>query len=284
MKETNKRTVTALSRRVTRPVPADWGRSELTRFFTLAEEQALATFAAMPQWIQALELIDRCLTENAPTYFHEIDPPRRTASKLFVRVFGTYRAACRLALSGQLYETTVLSRSILETAMYAWVCGDSAEHAAAWEKRSSGGDDLQRAKDLFKWGDLRRRLESVDADTARSIQNLYEEAIEYGAHPNVDGVALSSEVKDLGSDRFEVSTVFLHSEEAVLLAILQLLRVMEVVYRLLDRTIRHRLRILGLDQKFDESRNLILRLIGEFEAEQRAAVQKAAKPRDPGVG
>jgi len=93
MKATVKKTVVAWSQNVTRAVPLDWGRSELTRFIGAAEDQAYATYAALPDWVRALEGIDQNLTENAPTFFHEIDPPRRTAAKLFMRAFG--KTSCR---------------------------------------------------------------------------------------------------------------------------------------------------------------------------------------------
>jgi hypothetical protein len=265
---TTKKTVTALSRSVTRPVPADWGRSELTRFIDLAEQQAYASFASLPQWIRVLELIDQNLTVGAPTYFHEIDEPRAIAAKLFIRSFGTFRAACRLGISGQSFETTVLVRSILESATYAWVCGHSQPHREAWDKRGDGQAERTAARVLFRWGTLKAMLQQVNGDLADRVQDLYEQTIEYGAHPNVDGVTLSSEMRQVASDRYEMSTIFLHGEDAVLLAILDLCRAMELVYRLLELTIGDRLRILNIDQRVDEERRLVVGLIDELEREK----------------
>jgi hypothetical protein len=269
MEATVKKTVVALSRKVTRSVPADWGKSELTKFLDIAEEQAHASYAVFPAWSNALELIDRNLTENAPTFFHEIDPPRQTAAKLFLRAFGTYRADCRLALSGQTFEATVLTRSILESGIYAWACAASQPHREAWERRSDGDNERAVARRLFRWSVLTVLLRGVDADLADRIQSVYGQTIEFGAHPNVEGVLLSSEINQLGEDRYEVSTIFLDGEEAVLLAILNLFSAMELVYRLLELTIGDRLRILGIDQRVDEQRRLIVQLIEDFERQQQ---------------
>ena len=38
------------SRMEQRPVPKDWGGDELTKFLALLEEQALASFAGLPEW------------------------------------------------------------------------------------------------------------------------------------------------------------------------------------------------------------------------------------------
>jgi hypothetical protein len=267
--ETIKKSVIALSRQVTRPVPADWGRSELTQFLTMAEEQAYASFAAMPRWVAALELIDRNLTENAPTYFHEIDRDRQAATTLYLRAFGTFRAAARLALSGQAFESTILVRSVLESAVYAWACGHSKPHRESWEARGDGAHQRKVAKQQFKWVDLLKMLGGVDAELAGRIRTLYEECIEYGAHPNVDGVRLRSDVRPLGNDRYEISTIFIGGEEAVLLSILELTRAMELVYRQLVLTVGDRLRILGIDKRVEEERRHVLQLIAELE--QRGA-------------
>lgn len=268
MKTIIKETVVAASRRVSRPVPAEWGASELTRFISIAEEQAYASFATLRPWVQTLELIDRNLTENAPTFFHEIDQSRRTSAKLFMRALGTYRAACRLVLSGQVFEATVLVRSILESATYAWVCGSSLPHREAWEARGSGISERTAAKNLFKWGEVRSTLEKVDANLANRIQTLYEQVIEYGAHPNVDGVALSCEIKPLGEDKYEISTIFLDGRDAVLLGVLDLSRAMEFVYRLLKLTIGDRLRLLDIDRRMNDGRRLIVQLIDKLERER----------------
>lgn len=269
MEEVVKKTVVALSRKVTRSVPADWGKSELTRFLDIAEQQGHASYAIFPEWVRALELIDRNLTENAPTFFHEIDEPRQTAAKLFLRAFGTFRAGCRLALSGQVFEATVLTRNILESGIYAWACAASTSHREAWRRRSDGSEERVIARRLFKWSELARLLQGVDADLAERVQAFYGQTIEFGAHPNIDGVTLSSEIKQVGEDRYEVSTIFLSGEDSTLSAILDLMRAMELVYRLLELTIRDRLRLLGIDQRVDEQRRLIVQLIEDFERKRQ---------------
>lgn len=264
-----KRTAEALSREVTRTVPFDWGRSELTQFLDIAEVQAHASYVVLSQWVHAIESVDRNLTEQAPVFFHEIDPPRRTAAKLFLRSFGTFRGACRLALSGQTFEATVLTRSIIESAVYGWACAHSQAHRDAWEHRSDGDDMKQAARRLFRWSSLRELLREANADLDDRIHLLYEQTIECGAHPNIDGVSLGSEFRQIEKNRYAISTIFLHGEDAVLLAVLDLLRVMELVYRLLDLTIHDRLRILGVDQQVDQERQLVVRLISDLEREQR---------------
>lgn len=256
------------SRMEHRPVPKHWGESELTKFLAHLEEQTLASFAGLPDWFGVLVRVDQSVTERAPTFFHEIDPPRRTSVKLFMRCFATYRAAVRLSVSGQLFEATVLMRSLLESAVYAWVCCVSDQHRKAWEDRGDGDEERKMARKLFSWTDLLKLLKGANKELAARISDEYDQLIEHGAHPNVDGLALSSDVKQLDNDKCEIVTVFAHGREAVVLAILDLLRCMHYVCQLLFMVIKERLQILGLDAEFLRTSELIYELIGKLEAEE----------------
>jgi hypothetical protein len=257
------------SRMEQRPVPKSWGDDELTKFLTLLEEQALASFAGLPEWFNILIRIDQSVTEKASTFFHEIDPPRRTSTRLFMRCFATYRAAVRLSVSGQLFEATVLMRSLLESAVYAWVCCVSEQHRKAWEERGDGDAERKVARKLFGWTDLLKMIEGANKDLASRISDEYDQLIDHGAHPNADGLALSSDIRQLGQDKFEIVTVFAHGREAVLVGMLDLLRCMHYVCQLLFLVIKERLQILGLDAEFQKTAASIHELISKLEAEQK---------------
>jgi hypothetical protein len=115
-------------------------------------------------------------------------------------------------------------------------------------------------------------LEGANKDLATRISGMYDHLIDYGAHPNVDGLALSADVKHLGQDKYEIITVFAHGREAVLLAMLDLLRCMHYVCQLLFMVIKERLQILGLDAEFLKTSAMIHELICQLEAEQKMKV------------
>lgn len=122
-------------------------------------------------------------------------------------------------------------------------------------------------KTSSRGGGLTAALASVDARLAERIREMYQETIERGAHPNVEGVSLSSEYVPMDGDRYAISTVFIHGDEAVLLATLDLLRAMELLYCLLELTIGTRLRVLAIDLSIDEGRRTVIRLIEQCERE-----------------
>jgi len=153
----------------------------------------------------------------------------------------------------------------LESALYGWICGHSEPHREAWRHRSNGDAEKKTCRRLFGWAALKEELTKVDLQLAGRVETLYEQTIEHGAHPNIEGVLLSSETKQVAEDRFEVSTIFAHGEEGILLTTVDLLRTMDLVYELLYLTIRDRLRILGIDQQIDKERRQVLAAIQAFE-------------------
>lgn len=222
----------------------------------------------MPEWVQALEKIDSNIVVNSETFFSGIDENRRITSTLFMRSFATFRTTCRLAMSGQIFEATILIRNIIESAVYAWVCCESSKHRDAWKKRRDGEEEKKIARKLFHWSDLIKSLEKVDKKTADLAQKLYDQTIDYGAHPNVAGVALNSEITQIDTNKFELTTVFLQGEDAILLTALDIFQTMELVYRLLELTIKDRLRILNIDLQVDEGRLFVVNLINKYQSEK----------------
>jgi hypothetical protein len=271
MKITESGSSYALSRKLTRDVPENWGKSDLTKFLALAESNAIATFAGLPKWFEALERIDKTLSTNASNLFHEIDTARVTSARLYMRAFGTFRGACRLAVSGQLYETTVLRRSIIESAVCAWACGHSQAHRDAWKARAKGEPEKKAARKAFSWSDLIKLLGTVDDKLAKEVDALYSESIDFGAHPNIEGIDLSSNVTKSAEEGTQLNTIQVHGPDAILLAVSDLIMTMERVYRLLLLSVRDRLRLLNIDAQFTDDVRFIHALIEEYQ-------RKKAKP------
>jgi hypothetical protein len=150
--------------------------------------------------------------------------------------------------------------------VYAWACGFSKVHRVAWADRSKGDNERKAAKKAFQWKSLNDLLASVDAGLAVEVEKQYSEAIDFGAHPNEQGVSLSIDVTAIDGDKQTlINTIYAHGPEAIQFAVLGLLRAMHLVYRLLFFTIGDRLRILGIDKDVEDSARFILRVIEEQE-------------------
>jgi hypothetical protein len=241
-------------------VPEAWGRDELTKFFGLTEDQMFASAATFPEWMKVVVRLDEILVTSASNVFHEVDEERQVSAQLFMRAFGTYRAASRLALSGQLFETFVLLRSIIESSAYAWKCASSEEHRKAWLARADDKESRKASKKLFTWVNIMGEIESKYPHFGPAMSEAYDKSIDLGAHPNVEGIQLSSAVKQTGNDKFELSAIYMHGADGVLLAILELTKVMNYVYQLMIEVVGERMRILGLDAKMNQEMHDILAL------------------------
>ncbi|WP_431273459.1 hypothetical protein ACQ858_14840 [Variovorax ureilyticus] len=257
-----------------RAVPERWRRDALTEFLGLTEEQVLASVAGLPEWVDVLIRIDHALVGRSEVLFHEVDAARRPSVQLFMRAFGTFRAACRLALSGQLFESTVLLRSIIESAVYAWKCARSDEHRVAWLGRADDEAGRKASRKLFAWSPLIQEVITEYPRFGPALSEAYEKSIDLGAHPNVEGIQLNSSVTPKGDDKFEIQAIFMHGPDAVVLAVLELAKVMNLVYELMCTVVGERMRILGIDTQIQEEAKAFIEQLHRLERDLSQAREK----------
>lgn len=119
------------------------------------------------------------------------------------RVMGCFVCACQLALSGQLSETYVLMRACLENALYAFYINESPDYAKVWSNRHKSEDSKKACRDLFSVGKIFRCLEQKSKIIKDNISKSYEEAIDWGAHPNERSVFPNLVPKETG-DGFRI--------------------------------------------------------------------------------
>jgi hypothetical protein len=122
---------------------------------------------------------------------------------LILRSHSAILGAMRLAMSGQAFEAQAVLRVAIEGTWYALhIAMDPAPPTRAniWRRRGSSPQATQECKNEFTVANVRRTHERLDAPTAAGMQNLYEEAIEFGAHPNQVGVGGSARIDKSGSE------------------------------------------------------------------------------------
>ena len=166
-------------------VPKDWGQDPLSEFIETTRENTIATFANLrPQYnrLRDIHVFYRDLVENlnnSPDWF----------SAFFVlRAHASYLGGVRFALSGQVFETYMVLRGCLENALYGFYFHRNPASQETWLRRSDDKKTKDRVRSEFTGGALLRCLESVDRDTHRIAKQLYDQTIDYGAHPNEEGV------------------------------------------------------------------------------------------------
>ena len=112
--------------------PPRWGADPLSEFIDNALANVFATFVHKPIQYKHILDVDSCFYKVASNLSNPTD---FVAAFLLLRSHSAYRAACRLALSGQATESYVVLRSCLEYAIYALHIDKNPFLAELWLKR-----------------------------------------------------------------------------------------------------------------------------------------------------
>ena len=98
-------------------IPEGWGKDPLSAFIELANRNTFGAFVHYKDWFTRLQEIDAAFIKfsqnmlNIPVFYEPF---------LFVRSHSSYRAAIRLATSGQMPEAFSLLRGCVEYALYGF--------------------------------------------------------------------------------------------------------------------------------------------------------------------
>lgn len=167
--------------------PPQWGADELTRFMKTAEENGFATFERLKSEFDSLIKINRL--------FHLANDYMTNAEHWFPCLFvlkshAAYQGGSRLIISGQIPEGFQVLRGALEASLYGFFIAQHPDTAKVWLNRDEGEEQRQKVRDAFKPKVIIRELEVVNGEAGKAADRMYEELIDYGAHPNEKGLSL----------------------------------------------------------------------------------------------
>jgi hypothetical protein len=192
----------------TRQPPPRWGADLLSAFIDNALANIFATFVHKPIQYKYILDVDSCFYKAASNLSNPTD---FVAAFLLLRSHSAYRAACRLALSGQAAESYVVLRSCLEYAIYALHINKNSPLAELWLQRHADDASLRAMRNEFQHAKVIRTLQRTDAKLCDSIALLYERTIDFGGHPNERAVTGSMEINSGGNSK-EYLQIYLHSD------------------------------------------------------------------------
>ncbi len=174
------------------PHPPGWGDDELTRFFQIATEYGYATYVREKYFWPRLQQMDAVYyrisqnMDNASEWFYTL---------FFLRAHSIWRAAIRLAVSGQNPEAHILLRSFVENALYAFFIFNDKTHweneksrFSVWMKREESEKTLKDCREIFQCGKVISELKEKDTQLGVITKQIYDQSISDGAHPNVHGI------------------------------------------------------------------------------------------------
>jgi hypothetical protein len=194
------------------PAPQGWGTDSLSEFLEMARGNQFATFANKGGWYRRLVAIDELFFRVSKQWLNPKDP---LAALLFLRCHAAFRAACGLAIAGQVTEASVMHRSCLEYAAYALHINRNRSLGPLWLDRHQDEATLKKVRREFKVENVRKTLTACNRHAAERFDTLYQRAIDFGGHPNERGVTGSLQMEDV-ADRRLMKQLFLHGDGVAL--------------------------------------------------------------------
>lgn len=169
-------------------VPEGWGEDALSAFIEMANRNSLRAFVHYKDWFTLLQDIDSIFNKfsknmlNVSVFYEPF---------LFVRAHSTYRAAIRLATSGQMPEAFSLLRGCIEYSLYGFYFNKFPSVIQTWIGRDESDAGKKRARNTLKFSTMLTELRESHDATGSAARQLYERTIDAGAHPNPKTITLS---------------------------------------------------------------------------------------------
>jgi hypothetical protein len=167
----------------------------------------------------------------------------------------------RSGSSGQIPETYALLRSTLEWALYAGHVHGNDERAEVWLRRHDGEAPdgtatpeseaaRRRVRNEFTVAGLLAELEQRSPSVHARAKELYEQAIDFGAHPNERALTSSMRPEDGGTWQLDYFTP--ENSLPLQLAIKRICQVGVCCLEIFQLLWPERVRLLGLDRVLPE--------------------------------
>ncbi|MGY4512083.1 hypothetical protein [Bradyrhizobium sp. USDA 3650] len=147
-------------------------------FLYAAREQELKSISAYPELVEALDRLNAVVDgiPSVPIAGPALPP------LLLSQAHSSFLAAVRMSLAGQVHVAYGALRSSIECALYALMMRHQPWTQEVWINRQS---NRRACRDTFTFGAGLAILKKMDAPLAQLIQELYDAAIDNGAHPNI---------------------------------------------------------------------------------------------------
>ncbi len=185
---------------------------ELDYFIRLANKTCNEALQNLEEPLRFLSSID-ALFMNFIQELMGIQPA--TAGLLLINAHASFRAALRLAFSGQLLPVFMTLRGVIESSLYAHAIVKKPDLQKVWLERANDKTSRKKCRDSFTIGKMFNYLECAhEKSFADYVREHYDYTIDFGAHPNMHSVVKSASLKDLVDGNIQLSFAYLHSHES----------------------------------------------------------------------
>ena len=234
--------------------PPGWGTDPLTAFMKQAGENAWATFVQPGTriWFERARDIDTVFEQAIDLMSGQT--PNFVEALMLVNACGAYRSAVQLAMEAKSCETYALIRSCMEYSLLATFMHRHPEVIEIWMRRGESEDQRRLVRRTFVSGTMLAELDAMNNAVGERVRDMYELAIDFGAHPNEQGFFgrlemrregnnVNFEVKLLGDGEF-VAPILRNAAQSGLIA----LEAFRLIYR-------ERFDIMGVTERIEGLKN-----------------------------
>lgn len=167
-----------------------WGEDSLSKKLDICTGNAYHVFTAQPA-IYNLFLKREEVFSNISENLHGLGEDKQIQAGLFFQMtFGAFMGSLRLALGGQIAPAHMVARGILENALYGFYIYQDKERFKIWIDRHEGDEQKKLFIKTFKPALMINELAKVAEKFGGEVKELYDEAIDYGAHPNPNALLI----------------------------------------------------------------------------------------------
>lgn len=185
--------------------PQRWGKDPLTHYLEAYRSNQFATFANKGQAMKDLIRIDSLfehLLKGA------INPRPLYPMTFMLRAHSAYRAGVGAVMGGQLYESQTLLRLCLEHAAYGFYIGADKNRMERWLRRGDSDATRKAVKREFHNDKLKAYIGDAAPLLLGKYDHLYNQLMEFGAHPNEPGYSLNSTIIKVEGE-IQISAIYL---------------------------------------------------------------------------
>lgn len=162
---------------------AGWGKDKLTYEIEAAFCNIGVSFINLKPYFELLQKADEVFVDACELMTWKTLDGFITHS-LFCRARGCFFGAVRLSCSGQLTETWVLLRALIENSLYGFYILGNPKRAEIWTNRHENEDSRNDCRNTFAIGKIFSELRDRSTAIAQESQDFYNKSIDWGGHPN----------------------------------------------------------------------------------------------------
>ena len=164
----------------------------LDAFLDAIRKNQNAVRSGMRDEYRIIHRVATCFAFATPTLS---DAKPELAAHMFLRSHYAYKTSASLILAGLFVESHVMMRSCLEYSGYGLLITSHPGSQVTFINRHDSEASKKAHKRRFSAESIRQTLKSVDRALTVEFNDVYDRCIDYGAHPNPNGMFNSMTVE-----------------------------------------------------------------------------------------